>query len=1115
MENALIVPPEHPGTTPGNIVCISDTPRRPEKAPDVFVANTLTHGEEYVELHASSAFSFLQGASQPEALVERAAELGMPAIALMDRNGVYGAVRFHAHAKKRGIKAKIGAEIAIHNLSGDTSLKKMEPAEWQPHQFPAECPRISVLCQSQTGYQNLSQLITRFKMREKTKSEGSASMQDMEAFAGGLIALTGGSEGPLAAALAHGGEDAGRKIVERMVRTFGQANVFVELQRHGKRKEEWRNQAALRIADKLNLPVIATNGVTYACSEEREILDVLTSIQHGTNLECAGRLLESNAQRLLRSGRRMARTFADIPEAITNTAVLAERITFELDEAGYEFPSYEVGDNDTMDTFLRKRVEEGITRRYRCKKNKILLTKAIKQVERELALIARLQFSGYFLIVWDVVRFCENQGILVQGRGSAANSAVCYALGITAVDPVGMDLLFERFLSESRGDWPDIDLDLPSGEKRELAIQYVYQRYGELGAAMTANVITYRGKSAAREVGKALGFDAASRDRLAGLVSQFEWKGSSDTMRGNFSAAGFDVAHPKIAKYLELCLRIQDLPRHLGQHSGGMVICKGLLNKVVPLERASMAGRTVVQWDKDDCAEMKMVKVDLLGLGMMAVVKDCLELVPCHYGDGIDLAQLPQDEDVYATLRAADTVGMFQVESRAQMASLPRNAPKEFYDIVVQVAIIRPGPIVGKMMHPYMRRRQKKEAVSYPHPLLKTTLRRTLGVPLFQEQLLRMAMVVANFTGAEAEELRKAVGMRRSMARMHELEEKMRQGMTVNGLLPAVQDGIVRSIQSFALYGFPESHAASFALIAYASAYLKVKYLAAFTCAMLNNQPMGFYSAAVLVKDAQRHGLRIKTIDVQRSDWACTLEPEEDGSISLRLGLKYVKGLRESVGKAIAKIRLLGGSFSTVAALTEQIPGIQRKEMLQLARVGALNWVSGVNDRRDALWQVEEEARAAGPLLNAVKDGKASDALRSMTTQERLVSDYAGTGLTVGPHPMSYQRQRLRNSRVMSAADLHMGASGSYVRTAGSVIARQRPGTAMGFIFISMEDETGIANIIIHPELYERERIAVTRGRFLFIEGKLQNEDGVVHVRADSVAVFDMGGVEVRSHDFY
>ncbi len=569
------------------------------------------------------------------------------------------------------------------------------------------------------------------------------------------------------------------------------------------------------------------------------------------------------------------------------------------------------------------------------------MDKAQKQVEHELALIERLGFAGYFLIVWDLVDFCKSNDILVQGRGSAANSAVCYALEITAVDPIGMDLLFERFLSESRGEWPDIDLDLPSGDKREQAIQYIYTRYGELGAAITANVITYRGKSAAREVGKAMGFDPETLGRLSSLVSQWEWKGKNDTLERSFQHAGFDVKHAHIHKFFELCMRIQDLPRHLGQHSGGMVICQGQLDRVVPLERTSMPGRTVVQWDKEDCADLGIIKVDLLGLGMMAVIQDSLSLVAQHYDAPVDLAQLPQDPLVYETLQHADTVGMFQVESRAQMASLPRNHPEKFYDLVVQVAIIRPGPIVGKMMHPYMRRRQKKEEVTYPHPSLVPVLKRTLGVPLFQEQLLRMAMTVADFSGAEAEELRRAVGMRRSWQRMEQLEVKLRTGMTKNGLDAATQDNIIQNITSFALYGFPESHAASFALIAYASAYFKVRYLAAFTCAILNNQPMGFYMPAVLVKDAQRHGLRIRPIDVQVSQWPCTIEHESDGERSLRMGLMYARGLRQQVGEAIVESRRQSGPFRSAEDLTLRVPLLQRKELTLLARIGALNSVGG------------------------------------------------------------------------------------------------------------------------------------------------------------------------------
>ncbi|MGA8043335.1 MAG: error-prone DNA polymerase, partial [Terracidiphilus sp.] len=774
---------------------------------------------------------------------------------------------------------------------------------------------------------------------------------------------------------------------------------------------------------------------------------------------------------------------------------------------GYVFPHYPVPEHETMDSFLAKRVEEGVRRRYGSTGRRHLLDKARAQVRHELALIAKLGFAGYFLIVWDIIRFCQRKGFLVQGRGSAANSAVCYALEITAVDPVGMELLFERFLSENRGEWPDIDLDLPSGEQREQVIQYLYERYGALGAAMTANVITYRGRSAAREVGKALGFEEEQLSRLSGLVSRWEWRGVNDTMAHYFRQAGFDVHHPRIARYLDLCLRLKDLPRHLGQHSGGMVICAGLLNRVVPIERASMTGRTVIQWDKEDCADMGLIKVDLLGLGMMAVLKDAMDLIPRHYGKRIDLAALPEDPAVYAVLRKADTVGMFQVESRAQMASIPHNAPTRFYDLVVQVAIIRPGPIVGKMMHPYMRRRQGKEQVTYPHPSLEPVLQRTLGVPLFQEQLLRMAMVVASFSGAEAEELRRAVGMRRSMQRMNDLEGRLRAGMTHNGLPADAQDSIVQSIASFAMYGFPESHAASFALIAYASAYLKVHYLAAFTCGLLNNQPMGFYSPAVIVKDAQRHGLRVRPIDVQRSDWLCTLEADPEGSLALRMGLNYVRGLRRTSAEAIVAARDHGGFFASVDELVLRVPELQRKEMVVLARIGALNALGGVEHRRDALWQVERAGRPAGPLLCGIRynEGVTGEAmpLKKMTTDERLAADYSGAGLTTGPHLLAYHRTMLRSRGIVAACDLEKCVNHVHVAVAGCVISRQRPGTAKGFVFLSLEDETGIANVVIAPDVFERNRVLVTRSRLLMIEGRLQNQSSVIHVKAERILEFD------------
>jgi error-prone DNA polymerase len=1074
----------------------------------------MTDSAEYVELHAASAFSFLAGASQPDTLAERAAQIEMPSVALADRNGLYGVARFHTMAKKSGVKAHIGAEIAVSSIGN-----KLTPPAWLPHQYPDEPPRIVLLCASQNGYQNLCQLITRFKMCETKKTEGAATLEDLEEFSAGLICLTGGDEGPIAAALTRGGHDEASKLIERLAAIYGHGSLYLELQRHQQRDEECRNQSLLRLASSLRLPVIASNGVRYATEKDRELLDVFTTIRHHTSLDQAGRLLTPNASRSLRSAREMGALFRDIPEAVANTRIVSERLDFTLNDLGYQFPHYPVPDGETMDSFLEKRVEEGVRKRYGSGAKRSLLDKARAQVRHELKLIAKLGFAGYFLIVWDLILYCQRLGILVQGRGSAANSAVCYALEITAVDPVGMELLFERFLNENRGEWPDIDLDLPSGDQREQVIQYVYERYGSLGAAMTANVITYRGRSAAREVGKALGFEEDQLARLASLVGHWEWRGENDTMAHHFAQAGFDIRHPRIARYLDLCLRMQGLPRHLGQHSGGMVICAGMLNRVVPIERASMPGRTVIQWDKEDCADLGLIKVDLLGLGMMAVLRDCIELIPRHYGKDVDLAVLPEDPLVYETLRKADTVGMFQVESRAQMASIPHNAPTRFYDLVVQVAIIRPGPIVGKMMHPYMRRRQGKEEVTYPHPSLEPVLKRTLGVPLFQEQLLRMAMTVASFTGAEAEELRRAVGMRRSMQRMKDLEGRLRAGMTRNGIGPAAQDNIVQGISSFAMYGFPESHAASFALIAYASAFLKVHYLAAFTCGLLNNQPMGFYSPAVLIKDAQRHGLRVRPMDVQRSEWLCTLEPEPDGSLSLRIGFNYAKGLRQSPANEILTVRNLGGIFVSVDDLVQRVPELNRKELVALARIGALNSLGEVEHRRDALWQVEQAGRPVGPLLrdvdSALTGTHTPTPLQQMTTDERLTADYMGTGLTTGPHPMAYHRETLRQDGILSAAELTLGHSNQSVRIAGCVIARQRPGTAKGFVFLSLEDETGIANVILAPDTFEQNRVTVTRNRFLLIEGILQNQDGVIHVKAQQITPLNISNVEICSHDFH
>jgi error-prone DNA polymerase len=824
-------------------------------------------------------------------------------------------------------------------------------------------------------------------------------------------------------------------------------------------------------------------------------------------LATAGRLLERNSERHVKTPAEMGRLFADLPEAIGGALEISSRLAFTLADLGYEFPRYPVPEGETQISFLRKRVDEGARRRYQPYHER-----ARRQMERELALIEKLKLPGYFLIVWDIVRFCKENGILAQGRGSAANSAVCYALEITAVDPVGMDLLFERFLSEERGEWPDIDIDLPSGEKRERAIQYVYQRFGQLGAAMTANVITYRGRSAAREVGKALGFEIATLEKLAGLVHHWEWKDPKDSSEGQFHEAGFDLNHPRVRKFFELYRMAQDLPRHLGQHSGGMVICQGRLDSVVPLEPATMPGRVVVQWDKEDCADMGIIKVDLLGLGMMAVLEDCLRTIPEAYGKRVDLAHLPQDDPaVFSALQKADTIGMFQVESRAQMSCLPRMRPRCFYDIVVEVAIIRPGPIVGKMVHPYLNRRQGREAPDCLHPSLEPVLRRTLGVPLFQEQLLRMAMVAAGFTGGEAEELRRAMGFKRSEKRMADIEVKLRAGMTRNGIAGEAQDGIVRSITSFALYGFPESHAASFALIAYASAYLKCHYLAAFTCALLNNQPMGFYAPAILIKDAQRHGLRVLPADVAASDWDCTLPSRDsNGAVPhLRLGLRYARGLREEAARAILRAR----PFTSIDDLALRVPELRKDEINRLAEIGALNSLGRIH-RRDALWQAQRAVRPVGPLLASLEEGGGPSPLAPMNTEERLRADYHGAGLTIGKHPMAYRRAEMNARGVTRAIDLAKTPNGRLVRIAGSVIVRQRPGTAKGFVFLSMEDETGIMNAIVAPPTYDLYKVVLLSEPFLMIFGVLQNLDGVISVKAARIEGL-YAGAAAESHDFH
>lgn len=1033
-----------------------------EEAPQKIVrkvSNKAT-SRPYAELRAASSFSFLDGASLPEDLIHFAAEREVPAMALIDRNGVYGAPRFFSAAKKTGVRALVGVELVM--MDND---------------------RLSVLVENRAGYKNLCRLLTAGALKHP-KGQARYTWEQVAEYAEGLRCLTRADD----------------ETIQKISGIF-KGRTHIELQRHFRRDEEHHNVRLIDLARRLRLPLVATNGVRYARPQDKELHDVLTCIREGKNVDSAGRLLGMNRERHVKGAAEMSKLFADLPEAIDGAWELANTLDFTLADLGYQFPDYPLPPGETNDSFLRKMTWNAAMARFRP-----LTAKAQAQLEKELAMIEKLALAGYFLIVWDIVQFCNREKILVQGRGSAANSAVCYALGITAVDPVRMELLFERFLSEERGEWPDIDLDLPSGDQREKVIQHVYAKYGKHGAAMTANVITYRDRSAAREVGKALGFSLEQADKLSKTVSTWnfgEIREKIESLPGQLAQSGFDAEDLRVQHFMRLYLQIQNLPRHLGQHSGGMVLAKGRLDEVVPLEPASMPGRVVIQWDKEDCADLGIIKVDLLGLGMLAALEDAIPIIRNNEGIEVDLAHLPQDDPlVYKMLNEADTIGMFQVESRAQMSSLPRNAPKCFYDIVIQVAIIRPGPIVGGMIRPFFDRRQGKIPLEYPHPCLEPILKRTLGVPLFQEQLLRMAMVAANFTGGEAEELRRAMGFKRSMERMAEIEKRLRAGMMQNGIEGPAQDQIVKSITSFALYGFPESHAASFALIAYASAYIKARHPAAFYIALLNAWPMGFYHPATLIKDAQRHNVNVLPVDINKSGWQCRWE---DGAV--RMGLRFVKGLRATSGARIEAMQ----PFTSTDDLAFRTR-LRDDQLTKLAYAGALS--SFGMTRRAALWQASYAAKQAGELFEKPVIDVSTSPLPEMSHAEETMADYDAMELTTGKHLLEHFRPQLRRDGVLSARELKEVPNGSFVRTAGAVIVRQRPGTAKGFVFLTLEDETGLSQAIVSPQLFADQRSTILTNSGLVVEGRVQNQEGQASVRAEKFYPLE-GLHDVKSYDFH
>ena len=1043
-------------------------------------------GPAYVELRCRSSFSFLEAASNPEDLVRCAADLDYPALALGDRDGVYGAPRFHQAALAAGIRPIVGADITT------------------------DLGRLLLLVESRRGYRNLCRLLT-LGHAGSPKGESRVAWEEIDEHAGGLVAL------------ARGDRALSPPLLDRALAAFGRGHLWVDVSRHLDRTAEAESRRAAALAEAQRIPVVATNDVAHARPEGRSLLDALTCLRLRTTLDRAGRRLAPNAERHLRRPREMAARFADRPEWIRASAEIAERCAFTLGNLGYRFPEFPVPRGETQASFLRHLTFRGARDRYGAP----LPKRARAQLERELAVIEKLDLPGYFLIVHDIARFAAEQHILAQGRGSAANSVVCYSLSITAVDPIAMDLLFERFLSEERGEWPDIDLDLPSGDPREKVIQYVFAKYGARGAAMTAVVISYRTRLAVREMGKVLGMEPDAVDRLAKLISSLEYRDDLEEFSATLRQAGVDPAAPRIAALLDLVERVRGLPRHLGQHTGGIVVAAGRLDEVVPIEPAAMANRRVVQWDKDDCADLGIIKIDLLGLGMLAALEETIVLVRRHERTDLDLAHLPPDDPTtYAMIRRADTIGVFQIESRAQMATLPRMKPERFYDLVVEVAIIRPGPITGQMVHPYLNRRAGREPVTYPHPSLEPILKRTLGVPLFQEQLLRIAMVAAGFTGGEAEELRRAMGFKRSVERMSRIEQRLVEGMSARGIDGRAREEILRGITSFALYGFPESHAASFALIAYASAYLKAHHPAAFVTGILNAWPMGFYGPATLVKDAQRHGVEVCPIDVAHSSWKCTLEDREDRPLSVRLGLRYAAGLRQETGLAIAAERRRA-PFASVADLARRV-ALRRDELDTLAELGALASIDpAARTRRSAVWQVAAVERDRGSLFAGVSPvaararlGPASppcepgSPLTELSPLETTLADYRLSGLTTGPQIMEHLRAQLCERGVLTAAELRAVPDGRFVRTAGHAIVRQRPGTAKGFCFLTLEDETGTANAILTPKQFQRFRVPLHTASIIEIAGPLQNADDVIHVRVRELRPLVPREALPRSHDY-
>ena len=1137
----------------------------------------------YVELHCHSCFSLLDGAASPEGLVDRARALGQHALALTDHADLGGAVRFSEAGRARGVEAIIGVELDVMvNGQRSTVNGTTPPNPFTVHRSPFTS--LVLLAESSAGYANISTLITRARM-DCPRGEPAVPLDLLARHADGVTALTGGPHGWVPSLLAAGDTGGARRAARSLRDIYGD-HLVIECWDHGLPEEREIVAQLVPLAGWLGVPWIVANDVHYARPQDRRVHDVLTALRHKSTLDQMGTRLRPNGEWYLKSAAQMTRRWRHAPDGVRATRAITERCAFRLEQLRPTLPAFPlppgVGEDEYLERLAMQGLEERLSHDSRLTTSHFSAHRT--QLAHELTIIARLKLAGFFLIVWDIVRFARRSGILCQGRGSAANSVVCYCLGITAVDPVKMNLLFERFLSEERAEPPDIDLDIAHRE-RERVLQYVYERYGREHAAMVCEQISWRGRSAVRDSARVLGFSVQQAEAIAAFSDRFSAKATADALRGRAVAdaytqdnpectetfldphaeqdhierrnpvtsllgsteatsvltkAGLDPADPRVALLADLVEGLHQLPRHRSIHVGGFVLSREPLSRIVPIEPASMPGRTVIQWEKDDLDPVGLVKIDLLGLGMLTLLQDCLLYINRTRGVSLDLGTIPVDDQaVYDDLCRADTIGLFQVESRAQMNTLPRMKPRAFYDLVVEVALIRPGPIQGDMVHPFLRRRAGLEEVTYPHPSLEPVLKRTLGVPLFQEQGMQVAIAAAGFSPGQADELRRAMGHKRSHERMAGIAEQLVEGMAKKGIDAETARRIYQQINAFADYGFPESHAASFALLVYASAYLRHYYPPEYTAAILNAQPMGFYSPGTLVEDAKRHGVEVRSVDALQSGWDASLERRDSRLTThdppaVRLGFRSIRGLgtaaREKIERAINE-----RPFSSVADVVIRT-GLDRGALRSLAESGALDCLvaheSPERRRRMALWEVLRAERGiAGPLA-ALPPCLPAAFLPPMSPYELTEADYRMTALSLNGHPMAHLRAEMNRLGVARARDIggdlstppaarppgHLAArDGDTVLVAGLIICRQRPGTAKGFVFLTLEDETGLVNVVVTPKRFEQQALLIARSPLLLIRGTLQIEGLVVNVRGEEFRLLNapVGAEHARRHDFH